>query len=111
MSARTAGPRRTAEIRAEAIKMRRDGVAWSLIGRRFGVKKEWLKDHVMRHADYKSAKAKWRKELDAKIDQARELRSQGQCWKLVARQLGIENHNAFARAVSRLNKAALDGQQ
>lgn len=105
------GPRKTAEIRAEAIQMRKDGKTWAQVAMRFKVKQSWLKAHVAKHPDYAGVRDSLLKASPANLAKARELRAAGVCWKLVARQVGIDHWRTLQRAITLEDKAAADGKQ
>lgn len=105
------GPKKTAEVRAEAFQMLKGGKSWAQIAMRFSVSQSWLKDNVSKHPDYKAFRNALLKSSDENLAKARELRAQGVCWKLVAREVGVDNWQTLARAIYLQDKAAADGKQ
>lgn len=94
------GPRKSAEIAAKAADMRKDCVTWSEIEKRLKVTKTWL-NRWMGKAGFKKAD---KKSSPENLRKARELRAAGVCWKMVARQVGVEHWRTLQKAIAMEDK-------
>lgn len=82
------GPRKSAEIAAKAIELKKEGYTWPEIGKKLRVKKDWLK-HWVDKAGYQRLSGSNCKTSPENLLKARALRKAGVSWKQVEREMGI----------------------
>lgn len=97
------GPRKSAEIAAKAADLRKAGLTWMEIERQLDVTKNWL-DRWMAKIGFKKSGKEDRKSSPENLRKARELRAAGICWKMVARQVGIDHWRTLQRAITMEDK-------
>jgi len=96
------GPRKTKELAAQAVKLQSDtGMAWSDVAKQLGVTYPWLMWHTPAAGrvvgDRKGPTL--RVATAAHVERARELRERKVCWKVIGRELGLDNTESLRRAL------------
>lgn len=104
------GPKESVAIAAKAMELHKAGGSWVAIAKELGVDRSWLK-HWVNKAGYPRNDKTRIKASPANLLKARGLRAQGVCWKLVGRQVGVDNWRTLQRAIAFENKAARDAKQ
>lgn len=102
------GPRKSLEIAFSAIELRKEKLTWPQIAARLKVNQRWLKNWVNK-AGYTPHNAEELKASPENLARARQLRSEGVCWKLIEREMGIA-WKTLQWAICVENRKALDGQ-
>lgn len=103
------GPRKSAEIAVKAVAMRATGMSWVVIAKRMRVKVEWLRYWTAK-VGHEPGQSSDLKTSPARLAEARELRAQGMCWKLIERRMGISCRTLQygINKENKLSKKALD---
>lgn len=115
MKKRKPKPRRimTPQIISRCTDLRKAGFSWNECADMMGEKMQSLRAALDRNGvpafGRRGSHGGMIKIPAETILKARELRSQGMCWKLIERELGVSLYSLSAR-ISKENKAARNGQ-
>lgn len=82
------GPRKSAQIAVKAIKLREEKLKWREIAKKLQVNQSWLRNWVEK-AGYEHNNKHVLKSSPENLLRARQMRSDGICWKLIEREIGV----------------------
>lgn len=89
------GPKENAQLLAWARVLRADGLTWSAIAKRLGVNPRWFKRR--QEALGFPPGPVGRITNPTNMQRVQEMRDKGIRWKLIARELGVDNWHTLAR--------------